>query len=127
MKKIILLTVFGVLLLTTYSCKKNNNSNAFEFRTGTFEIPAGDKYTKTVIIRKDSLQIEHYQNRIDTLIIDWKNNFKYTLKMLSPKSELDKKPIHVKITNIKENGYDFIAKIGYSKFEQKGTLIKTSK
>lgn len=125
MLKKITIIIFTFCLLI--SCKDEKKTNPFEFRSGTFEIPAGDKYTKTTIIRKDNLQIEHYENRIDTLLIEWENSFKYQLKMLHPKSELDKKPINVKITNIKENGYDFIAKIGYSKFEQKGTLIKISK
>lgn len=127
MNKKIRYTVFLLFTIFISSCKTENKTNAFQFRTGTFEIPAGEKYTKTIVIRKDKYQIEHYENRIDTLLIEWENNFKYTLKMLHPKSELDKKPIQVKITNIKENGYDFVAKIGYSKFEQKGTLIKTSK
>lgn len=127
MYKNLLFAFIALLLFSVAACKEKNKTNAFQFRTGTFEIPAGEKYTKTIVIRKDKYQIEQYENRIDTLLIEWENNFKYTLKMLHPKSELDKNPIHVKITNIKENGYDFTAKIGHSKFEQKGTLIKTSK
>ncbi len=126
MKKHVLLSLLGLLTICLYACKKNT-TNPFEFRTGTFKIPASENYTQTTIIRNDSLQIEHYENRIDTLLINWENNFKYTLKMLHPKTDLDKKPIHVKITSVKENGYDFIAKIGYSNFEQKGSLIKVSK
>jgi hypothetical protein len=48
------------------------------------------------------------------------------LKMLHPKTTLDKSSIHVKITNIEKNRYDFVAKIGYSNFEQKGTVYKRS-
>ena len=82
---------------------------------------------KTIIIRHDSIQIEKYVDRIDTLSITWETNFKYTLKMIHPKTAIDEDPIHVKITNLKKNSYDFEAVIGHSNFVQKGTLfIKTN-
>ena len=107
---------------------------------GTFEIPAGKGYSKTVLTRIDSLQIEEYTKysqittdsgvfqketkRIDTLYITWKNNFFYTLKMKSPKNDLDQDPIFVQITKVADSSYDFSAKIGYSEFKQKGTVYK---
>ena len=45
--------------------------------------------------------------------------------MIHPKAAIDEDPIHVKITNLKANSYDFEAVIGHSNFVQKGTLIKT--
>lgn len=135
MKKIIL---FSMLLLAIFSCKDKNkapNSDTFKlgtapeadrFKSGTFEIPAGQGYEKTIVIRKDSIQIEKYEDRIDTLFISWKNNFNYSLKMLHPKTAIDEDPIHIKITNIKENSYDFEAVIGQSNYVQKGTIIKKS-
>jgi hypothetical protein len=105
---------------------------------GIFEIPAVKGYSKTTVKRIDSLQIEEYikyteistdsgvfkkENKvIDTLYIKWKNNFFYTLKMKSPKTELDKDPIFVQINKITKNSYDFTAKIGFSEFKQKGTV-----
>ena len=127
MTKKILFVCLGIGSLFFLSCKKNPVSkDAFQFRKGTFEIPEGNGYSKTILIRKDSLQIEIYEDRTDTLQIEWQNNFKYTLKMLHPKTTLDKSSIHVKITNVEKNRYDFVAKIGYSNFEQKGTVYKHS-
>ena len=138
MKKLVYLT-FLIAILS--SCKEvtvidNNN----QFKQGVFEIPAGEGYSKTIITRIDSLQIEEYtktvnistdsavskriEKRVDTLYIKWKNNFSYTLQMKSPKSALDKDLIFVKITKITENSFDFIARIGYSDFQQKGTVYK---
>ena len=77
-----------------------------------------------MIIRTDSLQIEKYEDRIDTLTITWKNNFNYTLKMMHPKTALDEDPIYVKITNLKKDSYEFEAVIGHSNFVQKGEIIK---
>jgi len=120
MKKIALI----ILLLTLFVSCSNEPINPDRFKTGTFEIPAGKGYEKTIIIRKDSLQIEKYEDRIDTLSIFWKNNFNYTLQMIHPKTAIDKDPIHIKITNIEKDSYDFEAVIGLSNYVQKGTIVK---
>ena len=122
MKKIVLIIAFFTLLI---SCKDEPVS-ADRFKHGTFEIPAGKGYEKTIIIRTDSLQIEKYQDRTDTLNIEWKNNFNYTLQMVHPKTAIDEDPIHIKITKIEDNSYDFEAVIGFSNFVQKGTITKIS-
>jgi len=122
MKKI---TLIFILSISVLSCK-NDELNPERFKTGTFEIPKGKGYEKTVIIRQDSLQIEKYEDRIDSLSIIWKNNFNYTLKMLHPKTAIDEDPIYVKITNLNKDSYDFEAVIGHSNFIQKGTIYKKS-
>ncbi len=114
----------------------NNN----QFKKGIFEIPAGDGYGKTLITRIDSLQIEAYtksvaittdsttinrvEKHIDTLYIEWKNNFSYILRMKNPKTSLDKDQIFVKINKVTDSSYSFIARIGFSKFKQTGTVYK---
>ena len=120
MKKLILL----ICVLTVTICCKEEGLNADRFKTGTFEIPEGKGYEKTILIRKDSLQIEKYEDKIDTLSIYWKDNFNYTLKMMHPQTAIDEDPIHVKITNIEDDSYDFEATIGFSNFVQKGTITK---
>ncbi|MDO9274443.1 MAG: hypothetical protein Q7T92_02715, partial [Lutibacter sp.] len=110
---------------TLFSCN-NNEPDPDRFKSGTFEIPAGKGYEKTIIIRKDSLQIEKYEDRIDTLSISWKNYFNYTLKMVNPKTAIDEDPIHIKITSIKDNSYEFEAVIGNSNYVQKGEITKKS-
>ena len=122
MKKIATIFVFLIIFI---SCK-TEEQNPDRFKIGTFEIPEGKGYSKTIIIRKDSLQIEKYEDRIDTLQITWANNFKYTLKMLNPKTAIDEEPIHVKITGIKKDSYEFEAVIGHSNFVQKGKLFITN-
>jgi hypothetical protein len=132
------LFLFGLSFLL--SCSSNKDNDASRFKTGVFEIPAGKGYSKTIVKRIDSLQIEEYtkfteistdsgvfkkeSTIIDTLFIKWKNNFFYTLKMKSPKTDLDKDPIFVQINKITENSYEFTAKIGFSEFKQKGTFYK---
>ena len=120
MRNIVLIIAVFTLIL---SCK-NEPLDPDRFKTGTFEIPGGKGYEKTVIIRQDSIQIEKYEDRIDTLSITWKNNFNYTLKMINPETAIDEDPIHIKITNIEKNSYEFEAVIGHSNFIQKGEIIK---
>jgi len=122
MKKIALIISIITLII---SCK-NEPLNPDRFKTGTFEIPEGKGYKKTIIVRQDSLQIEKYEDKTDTLSIVWKNNFEYTLKMTHPKTAIDEDPIHVKITNLKKDSYEFEAVIGHSNFVQKGEIIKIS-
>ena len=126
-----------LFLITSCSIEKGD---ADRFKKGVFEIPAGNGYSKTTITRIDSLQIEEYDKiisisndslseekrvkQIDTLYIKWKNNFFYSLKMKSPKKQLDKDAIYVQITKITDNSYDFSAKIGFSKFLTDGTIYK---
>jgi len=63
MKKIALVILIFTILI---GCKEDTLKSD-RFKTGTFEIPAGKGYEKTIIIRQDSLQIEKYQDRTDTL------------------------------------------------------------
>ncbi|GGG99831.1 hypothetical protein GCM10011416_17830 [Polaribacter pacificus] len=138
MKKIISFFVFIIVLTSCNEVAVIDNNN--QFKKGVFEIPAGEGYSKTIITRVDSLQIEEYtksvsistdstvsnrlEKRIDTLYIKWKNNFSYTLQMKNPKTALDKDLIFVTITKVTDNSFDFIARIGYSDFKQKGTVYK---
>ena len=129
---------FCMLIIT--SCNTEKKGDPTRFVHGTFEIPAGDNYGKTTIVRKDSLQIEEYTKKvsistdslvtekeikhIDTLYIKWKNNFAYTLQMKNPKTDLDKDPIFVQITKVTDSSYNFTARIGYTNFKPKGTVFK---
>ena len=138
-KSKVILSLF-TFLFVLLSCNSDIKDNSDKFKKGVFEIPAGKGYSKTIITRIDSIQIEEYDKivsisndsvsgekrikHIDTLYIKWKNNFFYTLRMKSPKRELDKDPIYVQITKITDSSYSFSAKIGFSKFKQDGTVYK---
>ena len=129
-----------IAVIALSSCKAEFEGDPDRFKKGIFEIPGSKSFGKTTIIRKDSLQIESYDKiinvtndsintnktitQIDTLYITWKNNFFYTLKMKSPKKEIDKQPIFVQITKVKDSSYSFSAKVGYSNFKQEGTVYK---
>lgn len=137
MKYYTLLLIGAFLFLI--SCNLNNKDNSERFKYGTFEYSPGKGYKKTIIIRKDSLQIEYNTKTItvstdstitekeiqtiDTVFIKWKNNFSYNLRIKNPKTDLEKELINVQITKVRDSSYDFKLKRGYSKFTSKGTLF----
>jgi len=123
MKKVLIILISFLSLL---SCEKKQQLNLENFRHGTFEILADEKYDKTTFKRVGDIQIEYYEDRIDTLSIHWKNNFSYTLQMLHPKTKLDNDPINVMLKSVTADSYDFEAIIGHSNFVVKGTVIKIS-
>jgi len=136
----ILLVLVSCFFLLTFTYCSTEKGDPERFRKGIFEVPAGKGYSKTIITRIDSIQIEEYDKiisisndsasgekrikYIDTLYIKWKNNFFYSLKMKSPKKQLDKDAIYVQITKITDDSYDFSAKIGFNKFLTDGTVYK---
>jgi len=136
--KVLLFFICSIFFFS--ACEPEFQGDSDRFKEGVFEIPAGKGYSKTTITRIDSLQIEEYTKfieistdsgvfqkeikRIDTLYIKWKNNFFYTLRMKSPKTDLDKDPIFVQINKVTDSSYSFSAKIGYSNFKTPGTLYK---
>lgn len=123
-----------------FGCQTEPKGDATRFRQGVFEIPAGKGYSKTIITRNDSIQIEEYTKfvdvtvdgkveqkeikRIDTLYINWKNNFFYTLKMKSPRKAIDRDIFYVQITKVTDTSYNFSNKIGFSKYKQSGIVYK---
>ena len=118
--------ILFLVIISLFSCKKREKLDLETFKQGTFEILADEKYDKTTFKRIGDLQIEYYENRIDTLTIHWENNFNYTLQMLHPKTVLDNDPINVKLKNVSPKSYDFEAIIGHSNFVIKGTVVKIS-
>lgn len=122
--RISFLSIIFIFSLAFTACNSATEDNTDKFKIGVFEIPAGKDFVKETIIRKDSIQISKYGDHIDTLSIEWKNNFFYTLKYINPKNDLQKDPMYIQINKIKDDSYDFTVKIGFSKFSKKGTIYK---
>ena len=54
--------LFSTLIIVLFlsSCNSKKAKDAERFKLGVFEIPAGKGYSKTIVTRVDSLQIEEY-------------------------------------------------------------------
>lgn len=118
-----LLTI--ALIFIIYSCSNETKLDAKSLRTGSFTTYLDDSDAVSTAIRNDSLQIETYNNAVDTFRITWESNFEYILNKVNPKKGLDSVPFYVKITGIKGNSYTFRAYYKGSNFKQTGKAVKT--
>ena len=97
--------ILFIFLTSCYQVERNCS----DFKTGSFKFEAvsGTEIFTTRIERNDSIEIEYYQESIDTAEIRWINDCEYILRKLNPKSRAEKKSIHIKILTTKENSYIF--------------------
>jgi len=116
--------IFVIVLLITFSCKKQSNLTPKQIKTGTFKTIIKDGDYQSMAERNDTIQIETFNQKKDTFHIKWTNNFEYVLTKKNPKNDLDRKPFVVKITGIKQNSYTFSASFKGSNYEQKGKAEK---
>ncbi len=112
-----------LLVLFIISCKENTG-DINQFRTGTFNTFLEGTDITSIAVRNDSIQIETYNNHIDSFSIKWKSNFEYVLQKINPETALDSIPFHVRITGFKNNSYTFKASYKGSNFKQKGRAKK---
>ena len=97
---------FTTLLLV--SCY-NQERTCKDFKTGKFTSETtveGKKFTSS-FERNDSIQVENYNNVIDTFSIRWINDCEYILENVKPKNRNEKKAVHVKILTTKDLKYNF--------------------
>ena len=115
---------FCLFILVLSSCKNAEKLDALSLRKGTFTTYLDDSDAVSTAVRNDSIQIETYNNQIDTFNIEWTSNFEYILTKVNPKQGLDSVPFYVKITGVKANTYTFRAYYKGSNFKQTGKAVK---
>ncbi|WP_299228065.1 hypothetical protein [uncultured Psychroserpens sp.] len=94
--------------LLLYGCYENQR-NCSDFKTGTFEFTyILDGVEKTGrFIRTETINIDYFDNKIDTASIRWINDCEFVQKAIHPKSKTEEKPIHFKILSTTEDTYTF--------------------
>ena len=100
--------ILYLLLFFLTSCYQQER-NCKDFRTGTFEFNytiEGIEKTGT-FVRTESLNIDYYENVIDTSSIRWINDCEFILQKTHPKNRAEEKAIHMKILNTNEDSYTF--------------------
>ena len=78
------------------------NKGSFEFKT-----KINNEFVISKFIRNDSLEIEYFQNKIDTSFVRWVSDCEFILTKKNPESMEDKKAISMKILSTDEKGYNF--------------------
>ena len=116
------------LIFLNFSCHKVDR-NCSNFRLGTFkyERVIGDKLTSSLFIRDTDIEIEYYNNKIDTSKINWVNECEFILRKQNPTNNLEKKPISIKIISTHKNYYIFeFSLVGDNKNKKRGKILKIS-
>jgi hypothetical protein len=120
MKKLLLVLPFFMV-----SCFEQER-NVADFKTGKFEFveEINGKKQITIFERSDSLQIEKYDNKVDSASVRWVSDSEFILQKLHPKSMKERKAISMKILSTTKTGYIFeYAFVGEEK-KQQGFVTK---
>lgn len=123
LKNLLLLLCISLILASCYHVERKCS----DFKTGTFEYTYtidGEEKTST-FFRNDTLEVDYYENAIDSNSVRWINDCEFIVEKLNPESLNDAKAIHMKILTTKGDTYTFeYSLVGDSKNKQKGVVTK---
>lgn len=117
--------LFLILVLVLVSCYQSERDCA-KFKTGTFEFSYSIDGVEKVgrFMRNDTLNIDYFDNRVDSASVRWINDCEFILTKINPKNRQEEKPIHMKILATKENSYDFEYRLAIKESYQKQRVEK---
>ena len=118
--------VFGLLLLSFFTGCYEVERHCENFQTGTFfsEITIDGKVYRSEFTRTKDLQIETYNNKVDSSQVRWINDCEVIFKTINPKSMAEEKDIHLKILVTTDSTYTFEYSYVGEKTKQKGIATK---
>jgi len=95
-------------LLLFNSCNSIDR-DCSKFRTGKFltQTEINDTIYTSVFTRNDKIQVENFNNVIDSSTYRWINDCELVLRTLNPKSRSDLKNIHIKILTTTDSSYTY--------------------
>ncbi len=115
-----------LLLLTLFSCYETTR-DCKDYKTGKFysEVYINDELFKSTFNRTKKLQIETYNNKIDSSKLRWINDCEVIFKTINPKNRAERKDIHLKILTTTDSSYTFeYSYVGETK-KQRGIAYMT--
>lgn len=103
--RMLLLGFITILFSSCYS----DNRQCQDYRTGSFvwEQEAGGKLLRTSFVRTENLQIETFENKVDSARVEWVNNCEWRLIPINPKKNADSRAYLFKIMTTTEDSYTF--------------------
>lgn len=125
--KLFLASLISLLFTSCYQQERNCTN----YKTGTFSFKyVIDGVEKTgKFVRTDSLNIDYFENKVDSARIRWINDCEFIQTKINPKSRSEEKAIHMKILSTTDNSYTFEYSLAAQpknkkKRVEKGTAIK---
>ena len=121
MKYLFVLIAF-LIFTSCYQVERNCN----DYHTGNYksEITINDSVFVSKFTRTNNLQIETYNNQIDSSQVRWINDCEVIFKTINPKNRIERKDIHLKILTTTDSSYTFEYSYVGEKLKQKGTAKK---
>lgn len=115
-----------VLLFMFVGCYEVER-NCKDYQTGSFisEIVINDSTYVSSFVRTNNLQIETYNNKVDSSEVRWINDCEVVFRTINPKNRIQRKDIHLKILTTTDSSYTFEYSYVGDKLKQKGLAIKT--
>ncbi|ALM22052.1 hypothetical protein JCM19294_122 [Nonlabens tegetincola] len=122
MKKLI----YYIPLLLLFSACYENQVDCESFKEGTFiwEQESGGKKFKTEFTRIGNLQIEKFENEIDSSRVEWINDCEWRIIPINPDSNADSRAYLFKILNTSKDSYTFEFKQSGREQVYSGTATK---
>ena len=101
----------SILLFLLFNCTSINDQRRFceDFKTGKYKsvITIDNIEYTSIFTRNDSVQVETFNNVVDSSNVRWINNCEVVFSTINPKNIQQKKSILVKILRTYEKSYDF--------------------
>ena len=100
---------YMLILVFFYNCNLNQERLCNDFKNGSFKSVItieGVEYI-SIFKRNDSIQVETFNNVIDSSYVRWINDCEVVFTTINPKNILQKKPVLVKILRTYKDSYDF--------------------
>jgi len=123
-----------ILLLLSFTNCYNVERNCADYKTGTFEFDyvENGETKKGLFVRTESLNIDYFNNTIDTASVRWINDCEFVQKKLHPKNKKEEVAIHMKILTTAADSYTFEYSIAApdgikKKRVEKGTAYRTNR
>ena len=123
---IFIFCVATTLLLFT-SCNSIER-DCTKFRTGKFltQTEINDTTYSSVFTRNGNIQVENFNNSIDSSTYRWINDCELVLSTLNPKSKSELKSIHIKILTTTDSSYTYEYSFVGEKRKEMGLALKIS-
>ena len=114
-----------LLLLLATSCYQVER-NCKDFQTGSFEsiVTIDGKEYYSQFTRNESLQVERFDNNVDSTSVRWINDCEVVFRTINPKNRIERKDIHLKILTTTDSSYTYEYSYVGETLKQKGTAIK---
>ena len=114
-----------IRLFSFFGCYTTTR-NCNDFKTGAFysEVTIDGTLYKSTFNRTENLQIEIYNNKIDSSKLRWINDCEVIFRTINPKNMAEEKDIHLKILTTTDSSYTYeYSYVGETK-KAKGTAYK---